>query len=190
MSDGRRHNVEYNVDDETYVTDHKDTKEYDFREMTRMNEATTRGKMKRLQDGPRVQKKREELKKKTGKVLTKIIVKLQESLPEMQMERAGRRFSRSTNNIRRMDKIRTTEQSCQMEACQILMDTLNIDEPNNEMCRLMDTLRVGDSKKKLEHEDLSYWDELEILNEEDFCSKDGRKVTLLDSPIEELSQLL
>ena len=117
------------------------------------------------------------------------------------MEKAGRRFPRTSNNNRGMDKIRNTNQSCQMEACQILMDTLNIDEPDNEMCRLKDTLRVGDIKKKLEHEDLSYWDELEILNEEDFsgqeeqrelsmaekllmdqivarnCSKDGRKVT-------------
>jgi hypothetical protein len=59
-----------------------------------------------------------------------------------------------------------------MEACQILLSSLNMNEPDKEMCRLMDTLKVGDSKKKLEQEDLSYWDELEILNEEDFSSQE------------------
>ena len=59
--------------------------------MTRMDESK-RGKVKRLQAGPRVLKKKEELKKKTGTVLAKIIVKIQESLPEIQMEKAGKRF--------------------------------------------------------------------------------------------------
>ena len=161
------------------VTEDKDNIECDFREMTRMNEATTRGKMKRLQDGPRVQKREEELKKRTGKVLTKIIMKIQESLPEMQMEKAGKRFTKSTNNTRRMDKTGTAKQSYQMEACQILMDKMNLNEPNEEMCRMMDTLRLGEIKKKLEDDDLSYWDELEVLNEEDFSSQEEQRELLI-----------
>ena len=79
-----------------------------------------------------------------------------------------------------MDKtmIKTTNQSSQMEACQNLLSLLNMNESDNEMCRMMDILKVGDNKKKLEHEDLSYWDELEILNEDDFSSPE-EQVSLL-----------
>ena len=69
-----------------------------------------------------------------------------------------------------------------MEACPNLLSSLNMNEPDNEMCRLMDTLtlKVRDNKKKMEHEDLSYWDELEILNEDDFSSKE-EQITLKNS---------
>ena len=44
-----------------------------------------------------------------------------------------------------------------------------MNESDNDMCKMMDMLNVGDKKMK-EHEDLSQWDEIEILNEDDFSS--------------------
>ena len=71
------------------------TKEYDFREMAKVPEAM-RGKMKRLQAGPRDKKQKEEFKKKTGIVLTKLVMRIQEMMPEIQMEKTGRRFAKHT----------------------------------------------------------------------------------------------
>ena len=59
------------------------TKEYDFREMAKVPEAM-RGKMKHLQAGPRYRKQKEKFKKKTGIVLTKLVLRIQEMLPEIQ----------------------------------------------------------------------------------------------------------
>ena len=61
------------------VIGEKDTKECDFREMTRMDESK-RGKVKRLQAGTRELKRKEELKKKTGTVLAKIAQRIQDSI--------------------------------------------------------------------------------------------------------------
>lgn len=79
---------------------------------------------------------------------------------------AGKRFS---SHARRMDKIKTTTQSSQVEACQKLLSSLDMNGSDNNMWKMMDMLNVGD-EKRMEHEDLSYWDELEILNQDDFSS--------------------
>ena len=76
------------------------TKECDFREMAKVLEAK-RGKVKRLQAGPKDKKVKEEFRKKTGTVLTKIVLRIQEMLPEIQMEKAGKIFTKHTSNMDR-----------------------------------------------------------------------------------------
>ena len=39
---------------------------------------------------------KEEFKKKTGIVLTKLVMRIQEMMPEIQMEKTGRRFAKHT----------------------------------------------------------------------------------------------
>ena len=121
--------MEYVIDEKYVIDEEKDTKECDFREMTRMDESK-RGKVKRLQAGTREMKRKEEVKKKTGTVLAKIVLRIQESLPEIQMEKAGKRFS---SHARRMDKIKITTHSSQVETCQKLLDSLDMNGSDNDM---------------------------------------------------------
>ena len=60
--------------------------------MPKVNEAKG-GKVKRLQAGAKDMKKKDELRRKTGTVLTKIVLRIQDLLPEIQMEKAVKRWS-------------------------------------------------------------------------------------------------
>ena len=111
-------------------------------------------------------KKKDELRRKTCTVLTEIVLRIQDLLPEIQMEEAGKRFTMHAN---RMDRDKATTPSSQVEECQRMLDTLDMNGPDQDMCKMMKKLDVVD-KKKMENEDISFWEELEILNEEDFSS--------------------
>ena len=67
----------------------------DFREMARFQEGR-KGTVKHLQDGPRERKTKEEFRRTTGIILRKLVTSLTEMIPEIQMEKAGRKFTRHT----------------------------------------------------------------------------------------------
>ena len=85
----------------------------------------------------------------------------------MQMEKASRKFTKHT---RRMYNDNTSITS-HVEECLTLMDTLTVNEEDKEVTDLMESLTVTSGGiDEGEKEDMSYWEELEILNEEDFSS--------------------
>ena len=55
-----------------------------------------KGTVKRLQNGPREKKNKEEFRRTTGIILRKLVTSLTEMIPEIQMEKAGRKFTRYT----------------------------------------------------------------------------------------------
>ena len=67
----------------------------DFRKMTRFQEGR-KGTVTRLQDGPRERRTKEEFRRTTGIILRKLVTSLTEMIPEIQMEKAGRKFTRHT----------------------------------------------------------------------------------------------
>ena len=138
-------------------------KGYDFRETAKMTRA-----MKRLQAGPKAKKQEEILKKKTGNILTKLVIRIQEMMPEIKIEKAGRRLAKHSQR----EKDKKTEHS-QVEECQRMLDSLCMKEQGPDVSKMLEKLKIKEGV--VENEDMSFWEELEILNEEDFLSQEEKE---------------
>ena len=123
-----------------------------------------KGTVKRLKDDPRERRTKEEFRKKTGTILRKLVTRLTEMIPEIQMEKAGRKFSRHT----RRQESTTKPTANHVEECANLLDTLTVSETTCDVTAKMKSLSL--KVANIEQEDVSFWEELEILNEKDFTS--------------------
>jgi hypothetical protein len=134
----------------------------DFRRMARSQEGR-KGVVKRLQDGPR-ERRTKELRKRTGTILRKLVTSLTQMIPEIQMEKAGRNFTKYTSRKER----EAPRMASQMEECLTLLDTLTVSGKFEEVTDKLGSITMEVAKLEIEKEDMSFWEELEILNEEDF----------------------
>ena len=116
------------------ISNYKDetTKGYDFRETAKMTRA-----MKRLQAGPKAKKQKENLKKKTGNILTKLVIMIQEMMPEIQIEKAGRRLAKRSQ--RESEK---KNPPSQVEECQKMLDSLCMKEQGPDVSKMLEKLKM------------------------------------------------
>ena len=85
-------------------------------------------------------------------------------IPEIQMEKAGRKFTRYT---RRQEEA-TNSTASHVEECVTLLDTLTVSVKTSDVTAQMESLNLEVATIDNEQEDMSFWEELEILNEEHF----------------------
>lgn len=87
------------------ITKEENLKVCDFREMAKVQESK-RGTVKRLQGGPREIKSKDEFGKKTGIILRRLVMRLAEMIPEMQMEKAciPKEWTKTTPTLQAMWK--------------------------------------------------------------------------------------
>ena len=81
-------------------------------------------------------------------------------IPEIQMEKAGRKFTRHT----RRQETATNSTASHVEECVTLLDTLTVSVKTSDVTSQMESLNLEVATIDNEQE------ELEILNEEDFNS--------------------
>ena len=136
----------------------------DFREMARIQEGR-KGTIKRLQNGPREKKSKVEFRRTTGIILRKLVKSLTDKIPEIQMEKAGRKLSRYP---KRQETIPTSIAS-QMDECVTMLGSLDV-SGMTFVTTQMEKIKMKVAKVDTDQEDISFWEELEILNEEDFSS--------------------
>ena len=132
----------------------------DFRKMARFQEGR-KGSVKRLQDGPR-ERKTKELRKRTGTILRKLVTSLTQMIPEIKMEKAGRSFTKHTS--RKEKENEAPGMASQMEECMTLLDTLTVSGRTKDVTAKLGSLTLEVTKLEIEQEDMSFWEELEILN--------------------------
>ena len=104
--------------------------------------------------------------KTTGIILRKLVTSLTQMIPEIQMEKAGRNFTKYTSR----KEITAPRMASQMEECVTLLDILTVSGKTRDVTAKLGSLTLEVAKLDTEQEDMSFWEELEILNEEDFSS--------------------
>lgn len=133
-----------------------------FRNMPRVITTDVRRtkSIKRLQEGPARKAVKLSIQKQTGKALGRLISGLIEAHPEAKTGYEGRKYARGKE-----EDMKTT-----FEDCLALIDNLTMVDEKDDLPNRLGGLRVRERKlTEIEvSEELSYWEDLGALEEEDF----------------------
>ena len=114
--------------------------------------------LKRLQEGPTKTSQKLSVQKQTGRALQRLIGDLLQIHPE----------ARTNQERKKCPRKKEMEMQASFEECVGLLDSLKVEEGRDDLQSRLGGLPVKTREQIAAEEDMSYWEDLGALDEEDF----------------------